>query len=567
MKLITYLYRQSGLLLIAACAAAVLSGLSGAALIQVINEGAKGHASAPSFAARFFGLCLGLLLMRSGSQIVMLYLTQNAVFNMRIDLSKKLLDCPYKKQQALGKAGLMVILTRDIEAFIGALQIAPRLLTDGVSIIACFAYLSWVSWPLFLMLAATLIVCLVGFNIAQQYPFRQMRRIRAKMDALYKHFRDLVEGGRELQLNKERGQLFIDKVLAPDAKEFRAISIRGFGSYTVIGNVGDMLFYIVIGVLLFVVPLWLPQRPETLTTVTLILLYLIGPVGSMINAVPALGHASVALGKIEQLDRQLSEAAAHERTIAPLADGGPLTLELRQVCHQYPGKSEDCPFTLGPIDLTIAEGEILFIIGGNGSGKTTLAMLLLGLYLPESGSILMNGKIVTDVNLDSYRSNFSAVFADFYLFEHLLGIDGTTAVRAGHYLQRLNLDHKVQITDGKFSTIDLSSGQRKRLALINAYLENRQVYLFDEWAADQDPLFKRVFYTELLPELKAAGKTVIVISHDDAYFDVADRVIRLEEGSARLPGRPFETRLSGPSPLMGDQSALAAGADAGLFAA
>lgn len=98
------------------------------------------------------------------------------------------------------------------------------------------------------------------------------------------------------------------------------------------------------------------------------------------------------------------------------------------------------------------------------------------------------------------------------------------------YLKRLEIAHKVSIRDGSFTTTDLSTGQRKRLALINAWLEERPVLVFDEWAADQDPTFRRIFYTELLPELKRLGKTIIVISHDDRYFDVADRLVRMAAG-------------------------------------
>jgi putative ATP-binding cassette transporter len=429
---------------------------------------------------------------------------------------------------------LLVILTQDIERFVGALQIAPRILTDGIVIIACFAYLGWLSPVLFGMLAVTLVVSLVAFNLAQRRPLRKMRTIRAKWDVLYKHFRDLVEGSRELQLNKQRGHQFVDQVLTPDAQEFKKASMQAFTSFTLISNVGDMLFYLAIGVLLFVVPLWLPQTPAVLAGVTMILLYLVGPISNMINSVPALGQAAISLQKIQQLDSKLSEEAPRIGGPNPFAGSGATLLDFQGVCHHYPGKTDDSPFLLGPIDLQVRQGEVLFIVGGNGSGKTTLAMLLLGLYLPESGTIRMNGHLLTEHNVERYREHFGAVFADFHLFEHLLGTDQAhIASMASQYIEKLSLDHKVKVVDGKFSTIDLSSGQKKRLALVNAYLEDKAVYLFDEWAADQDPTFKRVFYTELLPDLKARGKTVIVISHDDAYFDSADRIIKLEDGHVR----------------------------------
>jgi putative ATP-binding cassette transporter len=217
------------------------------------------------------------------------------------------------------------------------------------------------------------------------------------------------------------------------------------------------------------------------------------------------------------------------------------------VTHAYYQEREDNNFTLGPINLVIEPGELIFLVGGNGSGKTTIAKLLTGLYSPDSGMLYLDQRPVTDENRNDYRQLFSAVFSDFYVFGQLLGIDAATAdARAHEYLTRLQLEHKVSIREGILSTTDLSQGQRKRLALLTAYLEDRPIYLFDEWAADQDPLFKEVFYLRLLPELKARGKTVIVITHDDRYYYVADRIIKLDYGKlvsdSRAVSLPLESQ-------------------------
>jgi putative ATP-binding cassette transporter len=178
---------------------------------------------------------------------------------------------------------------------------------------------------------------------------------------------------------------------------------------------------------------------------------------------------------------------------------------------------------------------MVFIVGENGSGKTTLIKLLLGLYTPQQGEILRDGEVVTPKTRDNYRQMFTTVFSDFYLFEDLLTGEESRSgnVLPEHalpYLERLEIVHKVSVKDGVFSTLDLSTGQRKRLALVHAYLEGRPVLVFDEWAADQDPSFRHLFYTELLPELRAKGRLLIVISHDDRYFHVADRVVRMHDG-------------------------------------
>jgi len=216
--------------------------------------------------------------------------------------------------------------------------------------------------------------------------------------------------------------------------------------------------------------------------------------------------------------------------------------------HSYHREQDDSHFVLGPIDLSFHRGELVFLVGGNGSGKSTLAKMIAGLYPPEAGEIRLDGQLISDKSRDEYRQLFSAVFSDFYLFDDLLGLhhadlDG----QAEEYLTQLHLNHKVKVKNGTLSTTAVSQGQRKRLALLTAYLEDRPFYLFDEWAADQDPVFKDVFYTQLLPELKARGKTILVISHDDRYFDAADRLIKLDYG--KIVSDTAATSLTAPTTI------------------
>lgn len=144
--------------------------------------------------------------------------------------------------------------------------------------------------------------------------------------------------------------------------------------------------------------------------------------------------------------------------------------------------------------------------------------------------MLRDGSPVLTETRDDYRQLFTTIFSDYYLFEDLIRGEGPVPDVAERYLQRLEVAHKVSVENGVFTTTDLSTGQRKRLALMNAWLEERPVLVFDEWAADQDPAFRHIFYTELLPDLKRLGKTIIVISHDDRYFGIADHLVRLRDG-------------------------------------
>jgi putative ATP-binding cassette transporter len=254
------------------------------------------------------------------------------------------------------------------------------------------------------------------------------------------------------------------------------------------------------------------------------------PMENIVNDLPVLSRASIALQKIESLGLFLA-SRAEVSAVPPPPNSSWQELELKAVTYPYKGEQEDRNFILGPINLTLHPGEIVFIVGGNGSGKSTLAKLITGLYIPDVGEIWLNGTLVSEQNREWYRQHFSVVFSDFYLFESLLGLENTNLdTQAQKYLTQLQLDHKVKVENGKLSTTALSQGQRKRLALLTAYLENRPIYLFDEWAADQDPSFKEIFYTQFLSQLKNEGKTVLVISHDDHYFYLADRLVKLDYG-------------------------------------
>ncbi len=538
MNLVAYLYRQSGAWLLVSALAGLVSGLSGAALVGVIGRGINADpASLGTLAVIFFSLALLHLVSKSGSEIILLRLTQAAICDLRIRLSRKLLAAPQSRLQKTGKSGLLVILTKDVDTFTHAFVSLPVAFGNLIIVVTCFAYMAWLSLPLFLILLASLILGVGLFYLIERRPLKLMAKVRDQMDRLYEHFRDLIEGSRELQLNTRRGESFLNKVLAVEAMTFRKTVIGSMMGYSFAVNLGAILFFVVIGIMLFLAPHWTNTTRELLATVTLTLLYLMRPISELVISMPIVRNAGIAFDRIKQLDQDLGEAESAASNIAAdsgrsLSVKGQWRLELQGIRHHYPSSSDDSQFVLGPLDLSLEQGEILYIVGGNGSGKTTLAMLLLGLYRPDEGRILLNGTEITEANIDAYRQNFSAVFADFHLFEHLPDPDAADiGERARHYLEVLGMSHKVKVENGKFTTLNLSTGQRKRLALVSAYLEDRPIYLFDEWAADQDPVFKRVFYTELLPELKSRGKTVIVITHDDAYFSYADRILKLQDGN------------------------------------
>jgi putative ATP-binding cassette transporter len=282
----------------------------------------------------------------------------------------------------------------------------------------------------------------------------------------------------------------------------------------------------------------------------MVVLYLMAPLDVILTWIPVIARARASLQKTLALVPALERLAIVPAVRAGGAPAFQRAIELRGVRYAYEGAAGEAGFELGPIDLTLQQGELVFLAGGNGSGKTTLVKLLAGLYLPQAGTVAVDGRPVLADDLDEYRRLFSVVFADGYLFSRLHGLDRRALVeRAPELLQRLELDRIVALRDGSFSTTDLSQGQRRRLALLTALLEDRPVYLLDEWAAHQDPHFRRVFYLELLPELLALGKSVLVITHDEDYFDMAGRVLRLHEGLVRDAGpAALAGRAAGPPP-------------------
>ncbi|MBD2812892.1 cyclic peptide export ABC transporter [Xenorhabdus sp. Vera] len=534
MTLIAYLYRQSWVLLLVSTISALISGFAGASIVGMISQGVTEQINLTMFLLGFFGMCFIFFITKTVSEITLSHLAQSTIYSLRLSLSNKILRAPLKKLHKLGRHGLLAVLTKDVDVFVHSFMLAPSVFGNVTLILACFSYLAWISWELFVILAILSLISMYLFYIWEKYPLHLMTLMRDQVDKIYLNFQSLIDGSKELQLNKQKGSLFIDKVIAPAAKVFQEICIKANSNYAWVINASSVTFYATIGIIVFVVPIWLPQEPSTLFTVSLLVLFLSGPISEVIGAIPELREAEVSLNKMRRLDDELEEAmSVQTESSNPFYNQHSMELELKDVVHHYTTDKEDRQFALGPLSLKISQGEIVFIVGGNGSGKTTLAMLLIGLFEQESGFISLNGVQVTPANNEHYRQFFSAVFSDYHLFEQLLNSDSDVTEKATHYIEALNMGHKVKIVDGGFSTTNLSAGQRKRLALVSAYLEDRPIYLFDEWAADQDPVFKRLFYTELLPELKANGKTVIIISHDDAYFDVADRIIKLEDGNIK----------------------------------
>ena len=529
MKLLFALARASRASLAAALLGSALSGLLGSALAALINRALEASADElPRLGLIFAGAAVGMLVFRIWSEAKFIELSQGTLARLRQQVCRRMASAPFREIETQGSARWLAVLVEDVQRVAEFFVTVPRLLVHGAIVAGCLGYLAFLSFQVFLFATGMVIAgaCIHFWAVGRAH--RHLSRARDAEDELYEHFRSLIEGAKELNLSRARREAFLGEVLERAVDVVRRQRTRGMLVFVGAGSFGTFLFFVVIGVVLFVLSPLMGIDDSVRSAYALMFLYMMHPMEVLVEAVPELSQARIALQRLDQLPPEPAPTHADGLEV-PARDFQ--SLALRQVRHRYRRDGEDGAFLLGPIDLSLARGEVVFLVGGNGGGKTTLAKLLVGLYEPESGQVLVNGEVIDGEWREHHRQRFAAVFSEFHLFENLLGISASDLdERARELLGRLQLSHKVRIERGTFSTTELSRGQQKRLALLVAYLEDRPVYVFDEWAADQDPVYKDVFYTELLPDLKARGKAVLVITHDDQYFHLADRRLKLESG-------------------------------------
>ncbi len=529
MQIIWFLLQASWQSMTIAIITGLLSGIGSAALIAIINT-AINSGNPASWLWPFLGISVLVLLTGIVSQFVLIDLAQNSVYNLRLSLSRRILAAPFQQLEELGASKLLASLTEDVAVLSNTVSIIPFFCIDIAIIASCLVYLAFLSGVVFVVTIVLIIFSVVIIQLMIIRANKLFYGAREEDDRLLLLFRSITDGIKELKLHWQRRQDFVDVELSESAGVSRDRNVKGLRIFAVAATIGQLIFSLVMGILIFGMPQLLQLNIATLSGYVLTLTYLMTPFQNILQRLPSLLRANVAIRKIESMGLALAQSAEINQT--PATTLSPVTtLELDNINHTYRGDEQS--FHLGAVDLKFTGGQLVFIIGGNGSGKSTLAKLLTGLYIPELGEIKLNGQAITNENREWYRQHFAVVFADFFLFEKLLGLGQDVAqldAEAQRYLQLLQIEHKVQVKDGALSTTNLSQGQRKRLALLTAYLEDRPIYLFDEWAADQDPLFRDIFYQQLLPQLKERGKLIFAISHDDRYFSVADRVVKLDYG-------------------------------------
>lgn len=525
--------------------AGVASGVAHTGLLALINHVIANPGRTGGALALWFAVLAVLKLLTQGwSQVLLNRFAQHAIATLRRDLGRRILGAPLRRLEEVGTPRLLASLTDDVLMIADAYRALPRMAVNVAIVLSCSIYLAWLS-PLVLVGVGVFgLAGILTYKVLLRGALKSLARAREIQDSLFGHFHGLTQGVKELKLHAGRRKAFLAEGLDRATDDFEKENRDASLGLALTFGWSQLIYFALIGLLMFLLPAMRDTDARTLTGYVVTTLYLMGPLTIVIDTIPSISAADNSLRKIRALDLTLEQAAENPGKGEPTPDRvGRIAVE--NAVFRYRGDDHD--FTLGPVSLELRGGEITFVVGGNGSGKSTLSKVMTGLYAPDSGRIVVDGKVVDDASREWYRQHFSTVFADFHLFERFIGLDARELDRrAADYLKRLELSTKVKVEGGRLSTTALSQGQRKRLALLTAWLEDRPVYVFDEWAADQDPEFKDVFYKTLLPELRAAGKAVVVITHDDRYFALADRLVRLEGGRI-AESRPIAAGSGVPS--------------------
>jgi len=508
----------------AVCTIALLSHIN-----RLASQGLNGLGAHPFLVGMLW--LVALFATNALSQVLLARLGGNLVAQLRLELSQRFIDMEYEKL-AGQKHTVFGSLIDDV-ANIAPLALVAPLLAYNVLLASLYAiYLATVSMALFGILSIFLSVTIASSLLLERVMRVKLDELRRANEKMFEYFRFISDGKKEMTLNAARATHFTKALMNPAIGRARGLMVS---AHTGLGLNEAWSMAVMYGAIFLMVYLgyaFLKLGQDTIIHFVIGAVFLGGPVNFIVGSGRSVAMGAASLRHLERvgldLGMDVKDDSATPSRQRPSGDWGSLRLD--GVRYSYPGNDGLKP-TLGPVDLEILRGEMVFIIGGNGSGKSTLLLLLSSLIAPDAGAISIDGvPVAADVR--SYRERFTGVFGDFFLFPHVLDAQGVplSDERVAHLLDVLDLGAHVQAHEGELSRLSLSTGQRKRLALLQCYAEDRDIFFFDEWAADQDIHFRDYFYCSLLPALKASGKTIIAISHDDRYFHTADRVIALDSG-------------------------------------
>jgi len=517
------------------------SGISRGLLIAVVNasiEKSVNNEPITNSILLFIFILASYLSINYFAKTRVYMMVENMTQRLRLRLVNKLLFAELSFIETQGDDKIYVRLTQDINLLSRAGMTFVTTFENLVLLVFTLLYIGWLS-PVALLVTLLVVAGGMGAYLIQQKSAKSnIHQVREKEVEFFGAIGDMLGGFKELKLNRKKNNAINDHVKGV-SDVYKDLTVKTERMFIISFLTTETFVFSLMGILVFAVPQLFDTNTVVIFQFLAALLFLIGPLDAVVGAIPRLIHANVAMENVRELEAKADQATARDenrdRNVSQLAAS---EIEFKNIKFNYHGQQSDDAFCVGPADFRLTKGETVFIVGGNGSGKTTLVKLLTGLYLPSSGEINVDGKPLPIHDYQAYREMYTTIFGDFHLFRRLYGIENINERLLNELLVQMHLDSKTHFDGEGFTAVNLSTGQRKRLAYITSCLEDKQIFVFDEFAADQDPTFRQLFYRTLLPELKRQGKTVIAISHDDNYFDACDRIVKIDYGRIVYDGSP-----------------------------
>jgi putative pyoverdin transport system ATP-binding/permease protein len=514
---------------------AILNGILATTTIAIINDLIS---EKPKYDFYYFPLILivSFILGRTYS-VFMLHISNNLVYKLRIDILSKIQNISFanfEKKNKNNESFIYSILTRDISLMASIPSAMVGYLTSVFTILSSLVYL-YINSPYgTLGVLAVVLFCILVFHFSTRNVDKYDKELRLLSDKHFNFINILIKGFREFKIDRKKQRDFKENYMDDSSEQIRVNSVK-FGSKIINAEViNGALFLGIIGAFLYINNVFNLLSPELNSIFVLTFIFISDSIESVVGAFPYLTRVKTSLERVNEIDdffqNEQEENPPVNLAIANEIRNNWQNIKFNNVSFTYK-QEDDHPFTIGPVSLNIERGDTIFITGGNGSGKTTFMKLLLSLYKPDNGTIILNDKFDVQSMKSAYRNLYSLIFSDNHLFRYFYGYrNELDKLNVDELIEKLGLDGKVKVANGQFDTIDLSIGQRKRLALLYMLIENKDIIVLDEFTADQDPSFRKYFYKDILQDLKSKGKTLIIITHDDRYFHYGDRLIKIEDG-------------------------------------
>lgn len=514
--------------------AAVAAGLLQAGSLVIINAAAE-HFDKDTSNFRYFALfILCIIAFALTNRYAFTRTGEHAgrlIYATQLRIADKVRRSSLRSFEGLQRTDVYKVLLEHTDVLFEAARYLTMAAASLIMLIASFAYIATISIPALVICCIMIVAAVVVYQGTQKRINEKLALTKERETSFLRHLNNLVDGFKEVKISSARSNDLYENHLRTSSEEARTAKVES--EFLSINNYifAQTFFLILIAAIVFVLPRIADIDAKNVTSIITVVLFTLGPLGQVVAMLPFIYKAEFALNAIESMEKRLEESDDTRETaaVSPLPDGDFKRIQLKGLGFRYQA-GNGSGFRLGPLDLTINQGEILFIVGGNGSGKSTLLKLITGLYYPTAGSIFLDNYAIDQAAYAHYRDFFTIIFSDFYIFDRLYGQKEVDEELINELLETMKLKGQTAYADGRFSNVNLSSGQRRRLALITTYIENKPIFVFDEVAADLDPQFRRYFYEEYLPRLKGLGKTVVAVSHDDRFFHLADRVVKMEYG-------------------------------------